>query len=132
MHDSQTLAVNLNLVHRMTADFAHVVIDLASATIENQVVDHVLEKAEDAVLRDIDALVHAARFDDGGWGRIVFDDREGARDEMLGCARFAVRRFHFLCHSERSEESRILFGFYHIREIWPLQAPLRVSSFRSK
>src|SRR5580700_3331658 len=100
--------VEIELVNRMIAGLPMLDMDLAGA-IADQVVDHVLEEAEHAVPGDIDALVHVARLDDGGWGRIVFDYWEGARDETFGRARFAVRRFHFL-----------------------LQALLRVSSLRSE
>src|ERR1700676_280847 len=93
MQHGEAPPVEIELVNRMLAGFPMLDVDLAGA-IADQVVDHVLEKAEHAVLGYVDALVHAARFDDGGWGRIVFDDWEGARDETLGRARSAVRRFH--------------------------------------
>ena len=60
MHDGQTLAVDLNFVHRKAPDFAHVVIDLAGAAVENQVVDHVLKEAEYAVFGDVDAVCKRA------------------------------------------------------------------------
>ena len=60
----QPLAAELELVNGMAPHFADRVIDLAGAAIEDEVVDHVLEEAEHAMLWHVDRFVHPARLDD--------------------------------------------------------------------
>src|ERR1700691_1118815 len=84
MHYCEPPGANLDLVHRMAADFADGVIDFTRAAVEDEIVDHVLEEAQHAMLRDVDLFVNAPRLDDGGRRGIVFEDRECARGQAPG------------------------------------------------
>jgi hypothetical protein len=109
MQHGEPPPVEIELVYWMPAGLPKFVVNHASA-VADQLVDHVLKKAQHAVLGDVDALVYAARLDDRGGGGIVFDDGERAREEPLRSARFWPSRFHEAMKlAERYERVRLRF-----------------------
>src|SRR5271169_6687603 len=65
MNDGEPPAPIVQLVDRVVARFALAIVDVARlGTLSNELPDHLLEKAQNAVLGDVDGFDNAAWFDD--------------------------------------------------------------------